>query len=203
MYKRQVQTPSKTSITKGYGNKKAVKYSVSYVRVSSAKQTKDEKSGLRRQERDYVRWLQKHQEYRNLDGLEIRDLGVSGRKNVKQGALGLFIKKAEKGEIPANTCLVVESMSRLTREQPYDGIKLLMRIWDLGHNIAFTLGSWGGDILNGRESGIFSRVSSALEAASYEWEDKQARINEYHTDVYQRLEEGDLSHYVSLSLIHI
>jgi|MDSW01.1.fsa_nt_gb hypothetical protein len=192
-----VQTPSKTSITKGYGNKKAVKYSVSYVRVSSAKQTKDEKSGLRRQERDYVRWLQKHQEYRNLDGLEIRDLGVSGRKNVKQGALGLFIKKAEKGEIPANTCLVVESMSRLTREQPYDGIKLLMRIWDLGHNIAFTQGSWGGDILNGRESGIFSRVSSALEAASYEWEDKQARINEYHTDVYQRLEEGDLSHYVS------
>ena len=29
------------------------------------------------------------------------------------------------------------------------------------------------------------------------WEDKQARINEYHTDVYKRLEEGDLSHYVS------
>ena len=192
-----VHSPAKPSITKSKATPVATKFAVSYVRVSSAKQSTDDKSGLRRQERDYVRWLQKNPEYTNLDGLEIRDLGVSGRKNVKQGALGLFIKKAEKGEIPANTCLVVESMSRLTREQPYDGIKLLMRIWDLGHNIAFTQGSWGGDILNGRESGIFSRVSSALEAASYEWEDKQARINEYHTDVYKRLEEGDLSHYVS------
>ena len=191
-----VLNPKKPSITKSEANKKAYRFSVSYVRVSSAKQTKEDRSGLRRQERDYDRWLQKHPEYTNLDGLVLRDLGVSGRKNVKQGALGLFIKKAEKQEIPANTCLVVESMSRLTREMPYDGIKLLMRIWDLGHNIAFTQGSWEGEVLNGRESGIFSRVSSALEAASYEWEDKQARINEYHTDVYKRLEEGDLSHYV-------
>ena len=192
-----VHIPAKTSITKSEATTVVIKFAVSYVRVSSAKQTTDDKSGLRRQERDYVRWLQKHPEYTNLDGLEIKDLGVSGRKNVKQGALGLFIKKAEKGEIPHNTCLVVENMSRLTRLQPYDGIKLLMRIWDLGHTIAFTQGSWGGVVYTGREPGILGRVSSALEAASFEWEDKQARINEYHTDVYKRLKEGDLSHFVS------
>ncbi len=61
-----VQTPVKPSIIKSYENKIAVKYSVSYVRVSSAKQSTDYKSGLRRQERDYVRWLQKNLEYKNL-----------------------------------------------------------------------------------------------------------------------------------------
>ena len=40
---------------------------------------------------------QQHPEYNNLDGLEIRDLGVSGRKNVKEGALGRF-KKTQKKE---------------------------------------------------------------------------------------------------------
>ncbi len=192
-----VHSPAKPSITKSEATPVATKFAVSYVRVSSAKQTKEDRSGLRRQERDYERWLQKHPEYTNLDGLVLRDLGVSGRKNVKQGALGLFIKKAEKGEIPANTCLVVESMSRLTREEPYYGIGLIRGLWDLGHNIAFTQGSWRGEILTGRESGIHGRIENALEAASFEWEDKQARINEYHTDVYKRLEEGDLSHYVS------
>ena len=84
-----VQTPSKPSITKSYDNKKAFKFSVSYIRVSTTKQTKEEKTGIVRQEREYQKWLDKHSEYKNLDGLEIRDLGVSGRKNVKQGALVL------------------------------------------------------------------------------------------------------------------
>ena len=55
----------------------------------------------------------------NLDDIEFKDLGVSGRgKNLKQEALGLILKKAESGELPAHTCLVVESMSRLTRDEP-------------------------------------------------------------------------------------
>ena len=103
-----VQTLVKTSISKGKATSIAVKFAVSYVRVSNVKQTKEDKTGIRRQEKDYQRWLKLHPEYKNLDGLEIRDLGVSGRKNVKEGALGRFLKKAEKGEIPANTCLVVE-----------------------------------------------------------------------------------------------
>ena len=36
----------------------------------------------------------------NLDGIEIRDLGVSGRvKNSKVGALSLFLKAAENGRL--------------------------------------------------------------------------------------------------------
>ena len=59
-------------------------------------------------------------------------------------------------------------MSRLTRLHPYDGLKLLIRIWDLGYEVAFTQARWKGEILNGREGRIIERVTCALEAASYQ-----------------------------------
>ena len=145
-------SPRKTSISKG---KELVLYSISYIRVSTQQQTELDKSGIRRQIQAYLNWLENHPEYKNLEGVEFRDLGVSGRgKNRKEEALGLFLKKAENGEIPPNTCLVVESMSRLTRETPYDGIGLIRKIWDLGHTIAFTQGRWGGDVLTKSDRGI-------------------------------------------------
>ena len=61
-----VHSPAKPSITKSKATPVATKFAVSYVRVSSAKQSTDDKSGLRRQERDYVRWLQKNPEYTDL-----------------------------------------------------------------------------------------------------------------------------------------
>ena len=183
----------KTSISKGKGNKVATKFSISYIRVSSLQQTKVDKSGIRRQEQEYIKWLEYHPEYKNLDGVEFRDLGVSGRKNIKSGALGIFLKMAEKGEIPPNTCLVVESMSRLTRDCPYDGIGLARKIWDLGHTIAFTQGRWNGDVITGKERGIFGQIESALDAASWEWEDKRARVMGWVEDCDKKLENRDLS----------
>ena len=79
------QTPVITSISKGEATNITVKFSVSYVRASTVKQTKEDKTGIRRQEKDYQRWLKQHPEYKNLDGWEIWDLGLSGRKNVKEG----------------------------------------------------------------------------------------------------------------------
>ena len=63
------QTPVITSISKGEATNIAVKFAVSYVRVSTVKQTKEDKTGIRRQEKDYQRWLKPHPEYKNLDGL--------------------------------------------------------------------------------------------------------------------------------------
>ena len=117
------ETFTKTSITNGEATPVATKFAVSYIRVSTKAQTGEDKSGVERQVQDYIDWLRDHPLYKNLDGIEFRDLGISGRgKNLKQGALGLILKMAESGELPAHTCLVVESMSRLTRDQPYDGI---------------------------------------------------------------------------------
>ena len=52
-----VHSPAKPSLRKGKATPVATKFAVSYVRLNSAKQSTDDKSGLRRQERDYVRWL--------------------------------------------------------------------------------------------------------------------------------------------------
>ena len=81
------KTPRKTSISECKVNQSVSKFSVSYVRVSSAKQTEIDKTGITRQEKAYKKWLLHHPEYRNFDGIEFKDLGVSGSKNVKRGAL--------------------------------------------------------------------------------------------------------------------
>ena len=50
--------------------------------MSTKKQTKAEASGIERQEEEYQRWLYEHPEYKNLDGVEFIDLGVSDRGRI-------------------------------------------------------------------------------------------------------------------------
>ena len=68
-----------------------------------------------------------------------------------------------------------------------------MRIWDLGHKIAFTQGQWKGEILNGREDGTVAKVAAALEAAAYEWEDKRDRVVGWHKDTSKMMEQKNYS----------
>ena len=188
-----VQTPTKASISKGEEVKKMTKFSISYIRVSTKRQTKAEASGIKRQEEEYQRWLCQHPEYKNLDGVEFRDLGVSGRvKNSESGALSIFIREAKKGNLPPNNCLVCSDMSVLTREQPYEGFTLLKRIWDLGHTFAFTEGRLRGDVITRRERGILGLVEIAIDTASNEWERKRDRANSYHDKVEEMLKKRDL-----------
>lgn len=184
----------KSSITNSKATQIATKFAVSYIRVSTKAQTKEEKSGIERQEKDYLNWLEKNQEYKNLDGFEVRDLGISGRgKNSKVGALSLFLKAAEQGKIPANTCLVVESMSRLTREAPREALKLINKIFDYGLTISFI--QFGGDVFDGgdSQSGMWFQVMGGISAASMEWKDKSERQNGYQRKVAKQLAEGDFS----------
>ena len=67
-----VLSPKKTSISEGEEKLP----SVSYVRVSTRKQTG--KSGFDRQDDEYIEWQETHPNYEDL-GLEFRDSGVSGR----------------------------------------------------------------------------------------------------------------------------
>ena len=87
------QSLVKPSISKRKATKIAVKFSLSYVRVSTEGQL--DGSGIRRQEKAYQEWLRRNNDYENLD--EFKDLGISGRgKNSKAGALNKIIEKAEK-----------------------------------------------------------------------------------------------------------
>ena len=95
-----VQTPTKASISRGEEVKKITKFSISYIRVSTKRQTNAEASGIKRQEEEYQRWLCQHPEYKNLDGVEFRDLGVSGRgKNSESGDIGIGMFDFITGEL--------------------------------------------------------------------------------------------------------
>ena len=187
-----VETAKKTSISNSKVTPVSTKFSVSYIRVSTKEQTKENKSGIERQEQDYLNWLEKHSEYENLDGFIFRDLGVSGRgKNSKAGALSLFLKAAEKGQIPRGTCLVVESMSRLTREAPREALKLINKIFDYDLSIAFV--QWGGNVFDGGDSPVWFQIMGAITAASMEWKDKSERKNGYEEKIAKQLKDGDFS----------
>ena len=65
--------------------------------MNSLKQTEIYKTGIIRPKRAYKKMVLLYTEYKRFHGIEFEDLSVSGRKNVKEGALVLFLKKAEKG----------------------------------------------------------------------------------------------------------
>ena len=60
------QTPGITSTSKGKATSVTVKFAEPYVCVRTLKQTKEEKKGIRRQAKDYQRWLKPHLAYKKL-----------------------------------------------------------------------------------------------------------------------------------------
>ena len=187
-----VETSTKTSITNSNATSVATKYAVSYIRVSTKAQTKEDKSGIERQEQDYLDWLRNHPEYKNLDGFDFKDLGVSGRgKNGEIGALSLLIKAAEKGEIPRGTCVVVESWSRLTRSRAREATKLLNKILDSGLDLAFV--QLGGNPFNGTDDASWIMFMGHSIGAANEWEEKRRRKIGYEEKQARQLAKGDFS----------
>ena len=84
---------------------------------------------------------------------QFQDLGVSGRgDNRRKGALARIIDQAEKGIFPPKTILLVESVSRLTRDTQKEGLRLLIKLFDLGFSIAFS--EWGNKILGIATQGV-------------------------------------------------
>jgi len=176
-----------TNSKKKIGNR----WVVSYLRVSTAKQTGESKTGIKRQIENRQAFLDAHPECKLWEE-EFQDLGVSGRgDNRKKGALARFIDQAERGIFPPKTILLVESVSRLTRDTQKEGLRLLIKLFDLGFSIAFT--EWGGQILDEEGSTTWMQLTGAFMAANFEVEDKRSRINGYHTEKIERFKRGDLS----------
>ncbi len=60
------QTPVITSISKGKATSIDVKFAEPYACVSTLKQTKEDKKGIRRQVKDHQRWLKQHPAHKKL-----------------------------------------------------------------------------------------------------------------------------------------
>lgn len=143
---------------------------ISYSRVSTGKQAGDERSGKERQQRAIESWLKKHPEYR-LDREVV--VTVSG---AKAGRFEWFISELEKGVLPRGTCLVVEIVTRFSREPIENVLKTLISLWDAGGAIAFCEIE-NGKVLTGfdQQSGNVWVVIDAIHRARGEWLECQAR----------------------------
>lgn len=140
---------------------------VSYSRVSTGKQSAEDRSGLERQQVAIDAWLRAHPEY-ELDR-EIRHVG----SGAKAGRFEWFIEELQEGRLPRGTCLVVEKISRLTRQDLDAAFRELFRIFDAGGAIAAC--EIGGDVLTKLGGQSFDRLSGALQRARGEYEERRDR----------------------------
>lgn len=106
----------------------------SYIRFSSPRQA--EGDSLRRQTDAAADWCKRHGA--TLDtSLTLHDLGRSAfsgkhRVNPDRNALAAFLKLVQDGRVPRGSCLIVESLDRLTREHIRPALTLLLGLIDAG-----------------------------------------------------------------------
>jgi hypothetical protein len=130
-----------------------------------------------RQEQALAGWLAAHPDYRLAEALV--DAGVSaGRgRNRRRGALARFIEGGRTGDVPPGSCLVVESMSRFSREVATTTLRTLLNdVWGQGLAISFcTDGVVLDEDLIAREDHRLHAVLGAIGQARREWEERSRR----------------------------
>jgi len=145
------------------------KLAISYARVSSGAQATEDKSGIERQAAAINRWLQQHPNY-ELDR-EVHHVG----SGAKAGRFEWFIQELQQGRLPQGTCLVVEKISRFSREPVTDVFKTLMRLFDAGGAIAACeLGGEPMTNFNAKDGSVFMLLG-AIQRARGELEERQDR----------------------------
>lgn len=150
----------------------------SYQRTSTTRQAGADKSGMDRQEAALAQWLADHPDYQLAEALV--DAGVSGGKgkNRTKGALARFIQGGRDGTVPPGSCLVVESLSRFSREVATATLRTLLNdVW--GQNLSVAFCAYGGEVLTGdlidRESHRLHAILGSIQQARAEYEERQRR----------------------------
>ncbi|MCD2183657.1 recombinase family protein [Rhizobium sp. GN54] len=106
----------------------------SYVRMSTDIQLKGD--SLRRQTEASAKYAEAHG-LELIQDFKLEDIGVSAfhGRNVAQGALGKFLALAEDGSVPKGSYLLVESLDRISRQNPQAATTLFLQILQTGINI--------------------------------------------------------------------
>ena len=131
----------------------------SYIRFSTPEQQKGD--SLRRQ-------MQMAEEYAGRKGLvldtelNMTDMGISAFRaaNVRQGALGAFLRACDDGLVPKGSYLLVEDLDRVSRASPWDAFAIFQQI--INADITLVILKGGGREWS-RES-IASQPFSLIEA---------------------------------------
>ncbi|EPO0039296.1 recombinase family protein [Vibrio harveyi] len=150
-----------------------------YSRVSLEVQA--DGTGLDRQKSLALDWLSKHPEYHLEQSLS--DDGRSAYKghNLSSGALGEFIVRCERGEIPENSLLLVEAIDRISRRSVDEQRELWRKLKELRINIA--VAKFGDKVFKWDdkfELGYDIQLTVMMDLAHQESKQKAERIKAAH-----------------------
>jgi DNA invertase Pin-like site-specific DNA recombinase len=139
----------------------------SYLRVSTVKQSGEERSGIDRQAHAFGPFCERHGLIPNRDPLVDRGISAYRGTNHQRGALGQFLDAARDGLIPPGSVLVVEDLDRFSREAPADALRLLLN--DVfSHGIAIGVARFDSVISEhdfNRQAGAAIQLQMAIQMA--------------------------------------
>jgi hypothetical protein len=149
----------------------------SYARTSTTRQAGADKSGMERQSAALSQWLAEHPEYVLQEALVDAGVSAGKGKNRRTGALARFIEGGRSGSVPRGSCLVVESMSRFSREIATTTLRTLLNdVWGAGLAISFcTDGVVLDEELIARQDHRLHAILGAIGQARREWEERSRR----------------------------
>ncbi len=167
----------------------------SYLRVSSPKQAKEHRDGLRRQEEITAAIVEKHRLCLD-DTLCFVDRGRSAAhgEHRRIGALGQFLEHIESGRITKGSVLIIENLDRLSREgidTAYENFRAILRA--------------GVDIITGSPEEVYTAeslddlatilvVKVHMHRAHEESVLKSERIGAYQANRRQRARDSKKAH---------
>ena len=148
----------------------------SYRRCSSSKQLGTDKTGMARQEEALSQWLADHPDY-ELQA-ELVDPGISGGgAHIAKGAMGKFIAAANAGTVPPGSVLVVESITRFSREAERKVMGTLLNdFW--GNNLGLAICGhdeiYTGELIDSQPHRLHVLLA-LMQQARAEWLEKSRR----------------------------
>lgn len=99
---------------------------ISYSRVSSARQTGEDRDGIARQQALFDDFCRRHNLHPAPE--RILDAGISAfrGKHRRRGGLGQLLDAAQAGAVPPGSVIVIEDLDRFSRESPADALRALL-----------------------------------------------------------------------------
>ena len=176
-------------------NKFPLKYAIQYLRVSTVIQSSEDKTGVARQDENFKSWLTSHPDYTPWNE-KFADLGKSAFRSYKtRGALTAILDLAEKGSFGDEAVLVIDDVSRLTREPSLEAFELLISLFKKGLSIAVV--ELGGQILKKRDDFVFVNLAGAFLVANGHSKTKSLKGKAYSTEKLEKFKRGDYSSHYS------
>ncbi|MBB6431548.1 recombinase family protein [Algisphaera agarilytica] len=154
----------------------------SYIRFSTEAQGKEGRDSERRQNEWRDRFMAAHPTYVLDDELKLLDDACSAYKDEhrgKDGKLGQFLDHVEHGRIPTGSILLVESIDRLTRLEPFTALEMIcFGLLKHGITIQTQIARYDREAAtNGQIHGLIAEITRAYQESKHKSERVRAAFD--------------------------